>query len=98
MTSEELERLAMLTRLERNKEEDVRYSRELGEILEYVQRLAKIDTRGIPETDVVVQGFSGRKDELLPQDPSVREQILQNFPDSLAGALRVPAVFEKPKK
>jgi len=88
----------MLTRLERNKEEDVRYSRELGEILEYVQRLAKIDTQGIQETDVVVQGFTGRKDELLSQDPSVREQIIKNFPDSLAGALRVPAVFEKPKK
>lgn len=98
ITPAELERLATLTRLERNKEEDAHYSRELGEILEYVQRLAKIDTHGIPETDVVVQGFIGRKDELFAQDPSVREQIIKNFPDSLAGALRVPAVFEKPKK
>ncbi len=98
ITPAELERLATLTRLALNEQEKTTLPEQLGDVLGYVQRLSKIDTEGVPETEPRSQGFTGRKDELLTQDPSVREQILKNFPDSLAGALRVPAVFEKPKK
>lgn len=98
ITPAELERLATLTRLALNEQEKTTLPGQLGDVLGYVQRLSKIDTEGVPETEPRSQEFTGRKDELLLQDPGVREQILQNFPDSLAGALRVPAVFEKPKK
>ncbi len=98
ITLPDIERLALLTRLGRNTEEDKRYLSELGNVLKYVARLSNIDTQGVPETEPMFQGFIGRKDELIQQDPNIREQIIKNFPDSLAGALRVPAVFEKPKK
>lgn len=98
ITPAELERLATLTRLALNDQEKTALPVQLGDVLGYVQRLSKIDTEGVPETEPLSQEFTGRKDELLAQDPSVREQIVKNFPDSLAGALRVPAVFEKPKK
>lgn len=98
ITPVELERLAVLTRLALTEEEKASLSGQLGDVLGYVQRLAKVDTQGIPETDTVVQGFIGRKDEPASQDAQTHDQIVNNFPDRLAGALRVPAVFEKPKK
>jgi aspartyl-tRNA(Asn)/glutamyl-tRNA(Gln) amidotransferase subunit C len=63
ITPVELERLAVLTRLALTEEEKASLSGQLGDVLGYVQRLAKVDTQGIPETDAVIKGFTGRKDE-----------------------------------
>jgi len=89
--------LAALTRLEISPEEQEGLREQLGAVLEYVNRLAQIDTTGVPDTEGGQQAFVGRLDELVERDPRVRELVLQNFPDSLGGALRVPAVFENPK-
>ena len=97
LPQEEVDRLAVLTRLALNEEEKWRLAEQLGAVLEYVDRLAKVDTQGIPEAEMLHDAFVGRVDELVVQDPQIRECILENFPDSVAGALRVPAVFEKPK-
>ena len=98
LTHAEMDRLAVLTRLALSEEEKERLSGQLGTILGYINRLANVETQGIPETEITREAFTGRPDGLVAQDSQVREQIVKNFPDSLAGALRVPAVFEKPKK
>lgn len=94
---EDVARLAVLTRLEVGSEERERLREQLGAILEYVDRLAQIDTAGIPEVDGGREVFVGRPDALEMRDERTREIILENFPDALGGALRVPAVFDKPK-
>lgn len=98
LTQVEIDRLATLTRLALEDEEKDRLRGELGAILGYVNRLAEVDTQGTPEAETGREAFTGRQDALVMQDPRVRELIIKNFPDSLAGALRVPAVFEKPKQ
>lgn len=97
LTSEDIERLASLTRLELGSEERERLRVQLDAVLGYVDRLAKIDTVGIPEAEMPREVFMGRPDVLVAQDPGTRELILENFPDSVASALKVPAVFDKPK-
>lgn len=97
LTLEEVRGLAALTRLALEEEEQTRLRDQLEAILEYVNRLAQVDTTGVPEVEDGREAFVGRKDELGAREESVRELILENFPDSVAGALKVPAVFEKPK-
>lgn len=98
LTYQEIDRLAVLTRLALTDDEKERLRTELGSILGYVERLAKVDTQGIPEAEGTREVGTGRPDALASAGPECREIIVKNFPDSLAGALRVPAVFEKPKK
>ncbi len=97
LTSEDIKNLASLTRLELGEEESERLRGQMEAVLEYVNRLAEIDTVGIPEAEMPREVFTGRQDVLVVQDASIRELILENFPDSVASALKVPAVFDKPK-
>ena len=86
-----------MTRLSLTPEERERMRDRLEAVLGYVDRLSQIDTSDVPEQELDQHTAQGRVDALVTQDPRVRELILQNFPDSVGGALRVPAVFENPK-
>ena len=99
LTRAEIDGLAVMTRLALGHEEAERMRGQLEAILGYVHRLAEIDTSDVPETELVQIGFTGCEDVPGSDEAyaSERALILQNFPDSLGGALRVPAVFEKPK-
>ncbi|MSR84998.1 Asp-tRNA(Asn)/Glu-tRNA(Gln) amidotransferase subunit GatC [Candidatus Uhrbacteria bacterium] len=93
----EVKRLAELARLASSDAELEKMRDELGRILEYVTRLSNIDTAGIPETESDLMMLPSREDEAFPCDEATRQFILSNFPDRAGDALRVPAVFEKPK-
>lgn len=111
LTIEDVRRLALMTRLEMSEEEQERLRGELGAILRYVDRLAGVDTRGVPEMEPRVSRAQSdqtlpesieqqdwlRRDEVLARDERTRSLILENFPEAVADALKVPAVFEKPK-
>ncbi len=96
LTSQEMDRLAELARLEYSAKEKKAMQESLEPILGYVDRLQKIDTTGIPETETLPQKHL-REDVALPIDDVAREIILSNFPDRLGDALQVPGVFENPK-
>jgi aspartyl-tRNA(Asn)/glutamyl-tRNA(Gln) amidotransferase subunit C len=97
LTKEEVAGLAKLARLELNPEEMEKRSQELDRILEYVARLADVDTKDIPETEGLGQAQPLRVDEPVLEEAATRNLIVGNFPDKTGDALRVPAVFENPK-
>ena len=97
LSLEDVRQLAALARLELDEAELKKSQKELERILGYVARLSKIDTTHTPETEVASQEMNFREDQELPCDEVERELILSNFPDRAGDALRVPAVFEKPK-
>lgn len=96
-STEDIRRLAELSRLEVKEEELGKRSDELERILGYVDRLAKIDTTGVPEGGTAPHRDAWRPDVAFPVDDVTRDQLIHNFPDRQGQALRVPAVFEKPK-
>ncbi|MBM3204588.1 Asp-tRNA(Asn)/Glu-tRNA(Gln) amidotransferase subunit GatC [Candidatus Uhrbacteria bacterium] len=96
LSTQDIDRLAELARLSLEKEEKEKLRSELGLILGYVDRLQKVDTAGVLEGSMLPR-LDLRADESLATNASVRERILVNFPDRMGDALRVPAVFEKPK-
>lgn len=93
----DVERMKTLSRLAMDEEETKRMEGQLDRILGYVDRLAEVDTTGVPESDPVLFAHGPREDEAVLAESSTRRQIISNFPDALADALRVPAVFENPK-
>jgi aspartyl-tRNA(Asn)/glutamyl-tRNA(Gln) amidotransferase subunit C len=98
LTRDEVKRLAELSRLELGDEESARMERTLDPILEYVSRLSKIDTTGIPETeDEAVSTEHLRADRAVPTSKDQRESIVSHFPERVGDLLKVPGVFENPK-
>ncbi len=97
MTSADIEKLAHLARIHVSDEESEHMRTDLEKILAYVERLSNIDTLGIPETERSGAAHALRLDEAHSVTAETRQLILENFPDRVGDALKVPAVFEKPK-
>jgi aspartyl-tRNA(Asn)/glutamyl-tRNA(Gln) amidotransferase subunit C len=93
-TQSEVEAIAALARLQLDQGEIELFARQLGEILEYANRVQQIDTSGVPPTASVVQ-YRGldRSDDTTPS--LRRDEALANAPDPspAAGLFRVPKVI-----
>jgi aspartyl-tRNA(Asn)/glutamyl-tRNA(Gln) amidotransferase subunit C len=97
LTREDVLRLSQLTRISLSDAEVERASGELDRILGYIDRLGRVPTDGVPEVETTTDHRPLRAD-VTSNDTSVHDAILKEFPDHLASALRVPAVFANPKK
>lgn len=97
LSKEDVKRLAELARLELAPDEAERMRHELDRVLGYVNRLGNVDTTGVSEASVESAESALRRDASEPCDQAARELIMSNFPDRAGDALKVPAVFEKPK-
>ncbi|MDO8583721.1 MAG: Asp-tRNA(Asn)/Glu-tRNA(Gln) amidotransferase subunit GatC [bacterium] len=96
ITKEDIDRLAVLARLDVSAAEEKKMEEDLSSILAYVDRLQQIDTVGVAEAGTAA-AESLRKDEAVSVDEPTHELILNNFPDRKGDALQVPAVFDNPK-
>ena len=93
LTTEQVEAIANLARLELSSVEKERMRLQLSDILDYVNRLQELDTGGIPPTSSVLPPRSVlRPDEARPG--LERETLLHNASETEAGQFRVPAVLE----
>ena len=92
ITEEEVQRVALLARLELSREEISRMTGQLDAILSYVAKLDELDTTGVPATthpQDVVNAF--RDDVVQPSLPS--ERALANGPEQNGEAFVVPRVI-----
>jgi aspartyl-tRNA(Asn)/glutamyl-tRNA(Gln) amidotransferase subunit C len=93
LSSEEVEHIAELARLELSQGEKEIYRRQLSAILDYAARLNELDTSEIPPTSSVLAPRSVlRLDESRPGLPLAR--LLRNAPQSQDRQFRVPPVLE----
>jgi aspartyl-tRNA(Asn)/glutamyl-tRNA(Gln) amidotransferase subunit C len=87
---EQVLHVARLARLRLDETEVERMTGELSGILEHVDRIAALDLNDVPPTSHVVELENVlRADEPRPSWP--REQILEQAPDPVDGAFRVPS-------
>lgn len=91
LTMKEVEHVALLARLELTPEEKKMYARQLGDILEYAQKLNNLDTRDVPPTAHVLPLQNvfreDRTGEHLPP-----EKVLANAPDREGRFFKVPRI------
>lgn len=93
LSLEEVEHIAELAKLGLSEEEKEKFREQLSAILEYAEKLQKLDTEAIPPTATVLPLRNVmREDEVEPSFP--REKILANAPDAEDGYFRVKAILE----
>lgn len=89
LTRDDVLKLARLARLELTDDEVTLFSRELGEILQYVEQLQAVDVTGLEPTSQVT-GLTNvmRKDEVRNYG-YVPKELLKNVPELQAGHIKV---------
>jgi aspartyl-tRNA(Asn)/glutamyl-tRNA(Gln) amidotransferase subunit C len=90
---EDVQRIAELARLELSADELEMFTRQLGDILTYVEQIRALDTTGVAPTSQVLNRPVDRDDE--PQSTLSREDLMRNAPDAApeAGLFKVPRVM-----
>jgi aspartyl-tRNA(Asn)/glutamyl-tRNA(Gln) amidotransferase subunit C len=88
-----VQRIADLARLELTAEELDLFTRQLGDILAYVEQIRALDTTGVAPTSQVLNRPVERND--APAPTLSREDLLTNAPDASleAGLFKVPRVI-----
>ncbi len=89
----EVEKIAVLTRIELEECEKIKYQKHLEAILQMAQRLSELDTKDVPPT-AHLQGISNvlREDTIIPSMENVR--LMANAPEHDNGCFIVPKVVE----
>ena len=93
LNHQDVKRIAELARLELTADELELFTRQLGDILAYVEQIRSLDTTGVPPTSSVLNRPVDRPDE--PRPSLSRADLLRNAPDAApeAGLFKVPRVI-----
>jgi aspartyl-tRNA(Asn)/glutamyl-tRNA(Gln) amidotransferase subunit C len=93
LSQQDVKRIADLARLELTPEELTLFTRQLSDILIYVEQIQSLDTSGVAPTSHVLNRPVDREDQLAPTLP--RSAVLANAPDAAleAGLFKVPRVL-----
>jgi aspartyl-tRNA(Asn)/glutamyl-tRNA(Gln) amidotransferase subunit C len=93
LSQQDVKRIAELARLELTAEELALFTRQLSDILLYVEQIQALDTSGVPPTAHVLNRPFERDDTAAPTLP--RDEALANAPDAApeAGLFKVPRVM-----
>ena len=93
LNHQEVKRIAELARLALTADELELFTRQLGDILTYVEQIRALDTTGVPPTSSVLNRPVDRPDE--PKPSLSRADLLRNAPDAApeAGLFKVPRVL-----
>lgn len=88
----DVDHIAELARLELSPREKARFLKQLSSILDYVEKLQKLDTRNILATSSVLPPHGSlRKDE--PRASLSAEDTLKNAAQTEKGQFKVPPIF-----
>ena len=93
LSREDVLRIAELARLDLTHDEVELFTRQLADILKYVEQIQALDTTGVAPTSHAVQRPVERADE--PHETLPRTAALANAPDAAteAGLFKVPRVM-----
>ena len=93
LTRQDVQRIADLARLELSGDELDLFTRQLGDILTYVEQIRALDTSGVPPTSQVLNRQVDRDD--VPAPTLSRAELLGNAPDAAieSGLFKVPRVI-----
>jgi aspartyl-tRNA(Asn)/glutamyl-tRNA(Gln) amidotransferase subunit C len=93
LSRQDVQRIADLARLELSNDELDLFTRQLGDILTYVEQIRTLDTTGVAPTSQVLNRPVDRDD--VPAPTLSRGDLLGNAPDAAmeSGLFKVPRVI-----
>ena len=91
ITVKDVEHVAKLARLELTEEEKVLYTKQLGDVLKYVDQMNEVDTSNVkPMTQVI--DFVNVMREDTPHQEIPKEALMSNAPEEENGFFKVPKI------
>ena len=94
LTSEEINHLAELARMELGDKEKQMFGEQLSSILEYLEKLQAVDTTDVPPTAQVTGLINAwREDEIKNCGEETRQRLLDNLPERDGDLMKTKAVF-----
>lgn len=91
LTEDDVRHVAKLSAIKIGDEDIPQLKQDLGEILNYVERLSSISTHGVPPTSHVHGVVNGFRDDII-KDSLPLDEVSRNAPDFAAGFFRVPKI------
>jgi aspartyl-tRNA(Asn)/glutamyl-tRNA(Gln) amidotransferase subunit C len=93
ITAEEVERVAALARLRLSAEEISQMTRQLDDILEYMDQLNRLDTMGVDPFVHALESDAALRADAVTNRPDP-EALLANAPDRDGTFFKVPKILE----
>jgi aspartyl-tRNA(Asn)/glutamyl-tRNA(Gln) amidotransferase subunit C len=91
ITIKDVEHVAKLARLELSEDEKVLYTKQLGDVLKYVDQMNEVDTSDVKPMTQVVE-FSNVMREDIPNQEISKEALMSNAPEEENGFFKVPKI------
>jgi len=89
LSIDQVKHIAKLARLSLSDLEIEKYSKDLNQILAYVEQLQELDTQGVEPMLGAVQNQKALREDIVI-DSGLQEKMLANAPDSEETAIKVP--------
>ena len=93
ISDETIEYVGILAKLELSDEEKEAAKKDMGRMLDYIDKLGELDTTGVEPMSHVFPVHNVFREDVV-ENGDDRENILKNAPDSKDGAFKVPKTVE----
>jgi len=91
ITVKDVEHVAKLARLELTEAEKELYTKQLGDVLKYVDQMNEVDTSSVkPMTQVI--DFVNVMREDIPYSEQTKAELMSNAPEEENGFFKVPKI------
>lgn len=87
----DVEHVAKLARLELSEEEKVKFSKQLGDILKYVEQMNEVDTTGVEPMSHAIDVFNVMRDDVEIYEQT-KEELMANAPEQEGDFFKVPKI------
>ena len=91
ITVKDVEHVAKLARLELTEEEKEKFTRQLGDVLKYVDHMNEVDTASFEPLSHPIDFVNVMRDDVVHYEQT-KEQLMANAPDEENGFFKVPKI------
>ena len=93
ISDETIEYVGILAKLELSQEEKEQAKKDMGSMLDYIDKLNELDTEGVEPMSHVFPVHNVFREDVVTNGDD-RENILKNAPEEKKGAFMVPKTFD----
>ncbi len=91
ITIKDVEHVAKLARLELTEEEKELYTKQLGDVLKYVDQMNEVDTSNVKPMSHAIDFVNVMREDRVVYDHT-KEELMANAPDEENGFFKVPKI------
>ena len=87
----DVEHVAKLARLELSEDEKVKFSKQLGDILKYVEQMNEVNTEGVEPMNHAMEFYNVMREDVVRYE-NTREELMANAPEQEEDFFKVPKI------